>query len=423
MIPDFALSQEVLGPVISLAIGMLIGLERGWQDRALPQGGRAAGLRTFTITGLLGGVLASLPEQIRVWSISAGLVCVAAFMAIAYWRGTANGNQGMTTAITLLLTYALGAYAAIENAVLALGFAVIAALLLNLKDTIHGWLHKIEPQELRAGLQLLVLSIVVLPNLPDTNLGPYGALNPYRLWWAVILIAMLSMGGHIAVRAFGANRGVLFTGVLGGLASSTATTLALSRLVRQHPALTRVAVAGALSASGMMAFRLLLVLLVLQNTLFVETVRVLSVAALVLFAPLVWVWRYPGTVEAPVNLPRGLRPYSLQTALAFGVFLAAVGVAVPFVEGYLGSEGVYVVAAVSGLADVDAITISLANLYTSASLGLQTAAIGILVAAVVNLIAKLGIALIAGTPRLARLVGTGYVIAIGSGALLYWLVG
>lgn len=421
MFSDLIFTERVLGPVVSLAIGMLIGLERGWQDRSLPQGARAAGLRTFTITGLLGGVLASLPEDIRVWSISAGLLSVAAFMAIAYWRGTASGNQGMTTAITLLLTFALGAYAALENAVLALGFAVITALLLNLKETLHGWLHKIEPQELRAGLQLLVLSIVVLPNLPDMNMGPYGALNPYRLWWAVILIAILSMGGHVAMRTFGANRGVLFTGLLGGLASSTATTLALSRLVRQNPTLSRVASAGALFASGMMALRLLLVLLILQNDLFLDVMPALLLASLVLFSPVVWVWRHTGINGPPVNIPKGLRPYSLQAALVFGGFLAAVGVAVPLVETYLGQEGVYVVAAVSGLADVDAITISLSNLYGNASLTLTTAAIGVLISALVNLFAKLVITLISGSPQFTCLVGAGYAVAVGSSALLYWL--
>lgn len=417
----YGLPQGALGLLVALVIGMLIGLERGWRDRSLPQGGRAAGLRTFTLTGLLGGILASLPEDIRVWSISAGLMSIAAFMTIAYWRGTANGNQSMTSAITLLLTFALGAYAAIGEPMTALGLAVIAALLLNLKATLHGWLRKIEPQELSAGLQLLVLSVVILPNLPDANLGPYGALNPYKLWWAVILIAGLSMAGHVAMRAFGARRGVLWTGMLGGLASSTATTLALARLVRQNPALTRTAAIGALSATGMMAMRLLVILFVIQHDLFVVMLPYLLAPATVLFSVFLWECRRPAVPASQVNLPRRIRPYSLQTALGFGLFLAVIGVAVPLVEGWIGREGIYAVAALSGVADVDAITVSLAAALGSTAVTINSACLGIAIAVVTNLLSKAVMTAVAGSMALALRVALGYLAALLACSLVWFI--
>lgn len=419
----FGLSQEALGLVTSLAIGLLIGIERGWKDRGLPQGGRAAGLRTFALTGLLGGILASLPDNIRHWALSVGLVGIALFMAIAYWRGSANGNQSITTAIALLLTYALGAYAILGNLLLALGLAVITALLLSLKETLHGWLHKIQQEELGSGLQLLVLSVVILPNLPDRNMGPYDALNPYQLWWAVILIAGLSMAGHIAMRAFGAHRGILWTGLLGGLASSTATTLALARLATQTTNTDPAAIAGALGATAMMAARLMVILWVLEPVLLNALLLPLAIVMVTLTLPLIWQYRQQANLQSTSNLPGNLHHYSLKTALGFSLFLAAVSVIVPAAKTGLGSEGVYAIAALSGVADVDAITVSLAHLFSSDALTLETARTGIGIAILVNLASKLLIAAISGTRRMAIGLGLGYLVATCAGVSALLFVG
>lgn len=408
------LPGNIIGLGASLGVGMLIGLERGWRDRALPQGGRAAGLRTFTLTGLLAGILASLPEGIQIWSVSAGLVGISALMAIAYWRGSSQGNQSITTAIALLLTYALAVYAAMGNILTALGLAVITTVLLNQKETLHGWLLKIEPQELRAGLQLLVLSVVILPVLPDAPIGPYEALNPYRLWWAVILVAGLSLAGHVAMRVLGARQGVLWTGLLGGLASSTACTLALSRLVRNDPALTLPGIVGALAATATMAIRLVLILFVLQRELFHELLLVFLVMAIVLLLPAIWMHFRPKTdLECGTHPPdTGIAPYGLQTALMFALFLGVVSLAVPLVRDWLGREGVFLVAALSGLADVDAITISLAALLTAEVLPIQTVSAGIGIAVFVNFLSKWGMTLVVGSRQMAWGVALGYLAAL-----------
>jgi uncharacterized membrane protein (DUF4010 family) len=170
---------------------------------------------------------------------------LALLLTVSYARNAKlSGNLSATTPVAMLLTLALGAFAAHGNITLALSAAVIGAVLLDLKPTLHGWLRLIDHRELTASLQLLVLSTVILPYLPNTGLGPYAALNPYHLWWAVILIAGLSLTGHFAMRITGAQRGVLWTGILGGLASSTATTLALARYAREQPSPTGAAVAA-----------------------------------------------------------------------------------------------------------------------------------------------------------------------------------
>ena len=210
------LPAPVHGLGAALAVGLLIGLERGWHQRDLNEGARVAGLRTFALTGLLGGVLGSLVPTFGPWPLVAGLAGLALLMAVAYLRSAqATGGLSATTSVALLLTLALGAYASSGAIALALAAAVVATVLLNLKPTLHGWLRQIEHRELTAALQLLVLSVVILPYLPNAGFGPYAALNPYALWWAVILIAGLSLAGHFAVRVAGPDRGLLWTGMLG----------------------------------------------------------------------------------------------------------------------------------------------------------------------------------------------------------------
>ena len=188
MIESLFLPPDVSGLIAALAIGLLIGLERGWNDRELPEGSRVAGLRTFTLTGLLGGVLGHLQPNFGPWPLVAAVLGLSLLLTVSYARtAKISGNLSATTTIAMLLTLVLGAYASHGNVTLALTAAVIVAVFLDLKPTLHGWLRLIEHRELTASLQLLVLSVVILPYLPNTGMGPFAALNPYQLWWAVIL--------------------------------------------------------------------------------------------------------------------------------------------------------------------------------------------------------------------------------------------
>ena len=221
-----------------MGAGFIIGLERGWREREQAEGSRVAGLRTFALIGLLGGAAATLHDHFGVWPLAMGLFALALLGAVSYREWVrVSGNLSATSTIAALLAYTLGAMAASGSPVLAVGVAVIVAVLLDLKSTLHRWLRVIEHRELSAALQMLVLSVVVLPWLPDRGYGPYEALNPYGLWWAVVLVVGLSLAGHVAMRFTGPQRGTFWTGVLAGLASSTAATLALSRRARDQPGL------------------------------------------------------------------------------------------------------------------------------------------------------------------------------------------
>jgi uncharacterized membrane protein (DUF4010 family) len=416
------LQQDAPGLGAALGIGLLIGLQRGWQERDLPEGSRVAGLRTFALTGLLGGVLGVLLPRYGAWPLVAGLLSVALLLAVSYWQtASAQKNLSATGAIATLLTLVLGAFAASTSIALAFAAAVIAAVLLDLKPTLHGWLRLIQQSELSAALQLLVLSVVILPNLPNESYGPYDALNPFELWWAVILIAGLSLSGHFAIRLTGSQRGILWTGLLGGLASSTATTLALARHARGQPELAGTAAAGSLAACGVMFFRMAVLIGVIQPALLRTMGLTLIVSGVVLLVLGLRQWRRTGSQSGGEGPATMASPFGLGTALGFGLFLALMSVLVPSAKEWLGDSGIYVLSAISGLADVDAIVISLARQQGEGALPAATTAVALGLAALSNSVVKASIAWSAGDATMGRQVTTGLGLSLLAGAAAAWV--
>lgn len=419
-IQSYELPPLVPGLAAALVIGLLIGLERGWSARDRAEGRRVAGLRTFSLIGLLGGVLASLGEHVGPWPLAAGFVSLALLLVVGYREAVrAEGDLSATTAVAALLTLALGALAAAGHAVAALAAAVVAAVLLDYKSTLHGWLNLVEHRELRAGLQMLVLSVVVLPLLPDTGYGPNQALNPYRLWWAVVLLAGLSLAGHAAMRFSGPQRGVLLTGVLGGVATSTSATLALARRARREPALLVPALAGALASSGVMFVRILVIITVLEPPLGRVVALPLLGAGGVLFALAAWRWRRRSEGAAGGGA-EDVAPFDLGTVIGFGVLLAVVVVLVDAAKAWFGAAGVYVVAALSGLVDVDPVVVSLARLHAAgdAANAASVAMIGVGLAVSANMVTKLVMAGAAGGLHFARGLVGGYLASVAAGTAL-----
>lgn len=397
----------------SLAVGLLIGLERGWHQRELAEGGRVAGLRTFALTGLLGGLLASLPSALGGWPLFGGILGMSLLAAIAYREEVrATHDLSITTVVALLITFILGAIAALGQIALSLAAAVIVAVLLDLKPTLHGWIRLIEHRELTAALQLLVLSVVILPNLPDVGYGPYGALNPYRLWWAVVLIAGLSLAGHLAMRLTGSERGLLWTGVLGGLASSTAATVALARCARQQPSLAGIAATGTLAACGVMFFRMAVLIVMIQPALLKTFGLALVLTGAVLLLLSLWSWRGQSKMTSQDGPVAPMTPFDLGTALGFGVFLAVMAVLVPAAKEWFGTSGIYLLSSVSGLADVDAIVISLARMHANDGLPTSIAVTALSLATLSNMIVKFSISWTTGGAAVGWRVGKGYAIAM-----------
>ncbi|MGD8803934.1 MAG: MgtC/SapB family protein, partial [Gammaproteobacteria bacterium] len=219
---------------VALAIGLLIGVERGWKEREAQEGERVAGVRTFGLIGLLGGGTALLAEQLGSLVLGLAFVGMAGALTTVYVVNfrSSEDDAGITSLITGLLTFVFGALTVMGQAAVAAAFAVVTTLLLSYKPVLHQWVSALEVDELRAGIKLLLISVVLLPILPDQGFGPWQALNPYEMWWMVVLVASISFTGYFAIKIAGTRRGTVLTGLFGGLASSTALTLHFSRMSR-----------------------------------------------------------------------------------------------------------------------------------------------------------------------------------------------
>lgn len=400
----------------ALAVGLLVGLERGWQDRERPEGGRVAGLRTFALIGLLGGLLQL--DATSLLPLAVGLAGVALLFAVSFGRASsATGTLSITSAVAAMVTYGLGALATSGHVVLAVGTAAVVALLLGMKGELHQGIRRIHPDELNAILQLGVVTAAVLPLLPDQGYGPFQALNPFRLWLAVILIASLSLAGHVAARWRGAQQGLLWSGLLGGLASSTAATLALSRAARAQPALATPAAAGIVGACGVMFVRMAVVAAALQPVLALRMAGPLLMLAAVCFVATAWLWRRRpdgGGAAAPASG----RLFDLPTALAFGLLLGMVAVLARAAQEALGDAGVYAVAFVSGLGDVDAPLVSSLHMVGTGELGPRAATTAIVVAVAANMVVKAAMAWGIGGSGVGRRTAAVYLLVLAAAGLL-----
>ena len=400
----------------ALAVGMIVGLERGWQDRDRPEGGRVAGLRTFTLIGLLGGILNL--EAASLLPLAVGLAGVALLFAVSFGRASSTtGTLSITSAVAAMVTFGLGALAAGGHVLLGVGTATVVALLLGMKGELHQGMRRIQAEELQAVLQLAVVTAAVLPLLPDKAYGPFAALNPFRLWLAVILIAALSLAGHVASRWRGAQQGLLWSGLLGALASSTAATLTLARAARAQPALATVASAGIVGAGGVMFVRMAVVAAALQPALAARMAAPLLLPALASFAAGAWLWRSraDGVGEA---VPAHGRLFDLPTALGFGLLLGAVAVLARGAQHALGDAGVYAVAFVSGFADVDAPLVSSLQMAAQGDVAPSVAMVAIALAVTANMLVKGTMAWVIGGAALGRRVAAGYLAALLAAGLV-----
>ncbi|WP_225767496.1 DUF4010 domain-containing protein [Inquilinus sp. Marseille-Q2685] len=396
----------------ALAVGLIIGLERGWTDRDRPEGRRAAGLRTFAITGFGAGVAAVLAPDLGPGPLLLFLAGIGAYMLAAYWRE--QGSLGLTTEVAMLVTALLGAAAGTGHDLAGIGGAVVVALLLREKARLHGWLERFTPTETAAALQFLLIAVVVPPFLPDRALDPWEAINPAKIWWLVVLVAGLSFAGYAAVRIAGPRVGTLLTGLLGGLVSSTALTLVFARQAQAAPQAAPALAAGIVAAWAVMVIRIGVLVLVLHPPLALALAASLAGAAAVAIGCGLWLWRAASDRTSEAAPPLG-NPLDLWSALKIVALITAVLLLSKVLDDTLGVAGLYLLAAVSGLADVDAITLSAARL-TQGGLDIAAGATVVLIAAGVNTLVKAGLAVALGGRAMALRILPATVAMLAAGA-------
>lgn len=372
---------------LALALGLLIGVERGWAGRSAQEGTRIAGLRTFGLIGLLGGLWALLAQHLGPLVLGFAFLGFAAVVIAGHWLETRETRDyGITTVVAALVAFALGALALYGHSTQAAAAAVAVAVLLRFKPQLHGWLSRLEPGELHAALRLLVISVILLPVLPNQGYGPWEALNPYEIWWMVVLIAGISFVGYFAIKIAGPQRGVILTAMSGGLVSSTPLTLSFSRMGQREPALQGLLAVGVVLASSTVFPRILIVVGVVAPSMVVYLAWPFGIMMLAGYGAALWQWRRVRG-EVPLGAVKLHNPSELGTALQFGALLALVMLLAHALQAWLGHAGIYLLAAVSGITDVDAITLSLSRLVPH-TLALQVAAQGIVLAAMMNTLVK-----------------------------------
>jgi len=398
---------------IALAIGLLIGLERGWSARTEQEGERAAGLRTHAISGLLGGVTALVSQSTTPLLLGFAFLGFAGVTALFHWMESRDEhNFSATGAVAGLMAFMLGAYAVLGDPRIASAAATATVVLLALKSTLHGWLKKLEWIEIRAVLILVTMTFLFLPLLPDYTIDPWATINPAHVWELAIFVCAISFSGYIAIRVFGERNGVILAALSGGLVSSTAATLNFARLARANPTQMGMMAGSIALANAVMCIRIIVIAGAFNLSLIGALWPVLGAAALI----------QGGTgVVMIIAATRRLEhrfewknPFEVGSAIQFALFIALILVLSTLATRYMGSTGLMGLAALSGLADVDAITLALARMQEP-EITPALAINGIFLAAISNTLVKCIIAFWVGGVTIGWRTGITGLAAISTG--------
>src|SRR6476661_2297545 len=387
-IGDSSWYWQALSVVTALACGLLIGIERGWKLREEKPGSRVAGVRTFTILGLgsgIAGLLGATGEVIVAAAIAVGMVAV---MVIAYAKELRNQHDS-TSAIAAIATIAIGFLAGNGNPALAIACAAIGVALLALREELHGFVERLDADDVKALARFAVIAGAILPFLPKGNYGPLGAWNPQRLWLVVVLVTGFSFLGYVANRIFGERRGTIATALIGGAYSSTAVTQSLAQRLGSEER-GGAEPAGIALATAVMYLRVPLLIAILSTRVLVPFVLIILPAVLVAWGAGLWLYRKAPKADAPS--PPG-NPIRLVPALGFVVFVAFAAVAAKWAAGRFGEQGTAVLLLIVGSTDVDTAIITLSGLHAEAISSLL-AAMAIAGTIIVNMAVKMGITMV-----------------------------
>lgn len=395
----------------SLAIGLLIGLERERNPSA------KAGLRTFALVAVFGTLMALLSDKFgSPWLVIAGLLAVAGTIIAAYLNTPVDdedADPGTTTVVALLLCYGLGAMIWSGLSALAVMLAIGITALLYFKPELRGFSQRLVRRDLVAVLQFSVLTFIVLPILPNQSYGPYGAFNPHQAWLMVVLISGISLAGYAALQVVGTRYGAPLLGFFGGLVSSTATTMIYAKHGKANQAMTHLAAAVIVIASVVVLLRLLVVCSVVAYGALPGLLPVFAGGLLTGIVVSFYAWHKTSKVSE-LYVPETSNPAELHTAVGFGLLYVIVLLGSAWMADLAGSQGLYAVALVSGLTDVDAITLSSLRLFNLGQLSDHQTVTAIALAFLSNLAFKFGMVVFIGGRALARQVAIGFgAIACG----------
>ena len=412
---------------IAALLGLLVGLQREHAASAL------AGMRTFPLITLLGSVSAILAQHFQQsWIVAAGLLAVVAVTAVGHLlQRNSDPHPGTTTDVAMVLMYAVGALVVVGPMGAAIAVGGTVAVLLQFKPELHGLARKLGDDDLRAIMQFVLITCIILPVLPRHNYspldflhpaeagheaGPLAVLNPFQIWLMVVLIVGLSLGGYIAYKFFGRSAGILLAGVLGGAISSTATTVSYARGAQSSPAARHTATVIIMIASVVMYVRILVSVGVVSPALLETVTAPVTVLMLLTLLPALVLWL--SMRRQPASMPQQKNPTQLKSAVVFGLMYAGVLLALAAAKQYWSGRGLYAVAFLSGLTEMDAITLSTARMSLDHPTVATIAWRLIVVGSMANLVSKAGIAGLLGGWRLLVQITLLFAIPMLGGAVL-----
>lgn len=402
--------EPALALAVAALIGLAVGVERQWSGHAEGPDARFAGARTFFLLGGLGGLTGWLLAEGAV-ALSAALAGGAALLiAAAYLTASRRGSADPdgTTEVAALVVLGLGAMAGLGFLRLASAAGVAVVLALNEKSRIHHFIRRLDDWEVRGAVQFAVLALIILPILPAGPFGPLGGFRPRTLWILVLLFSALNFIGFVARRTVGVTRGYGYAGLLGGLLSSTAVTLNFSRRSRLEPEASRGLSVGVIGASTVLVVRVLGITFVLSPMTGWALLPLLAVPLVAGALLTMWgYWTEPRDADAPsVPFDPPANPLRLWSAIRMALLFQVALMALAWVQGAFGDGGVLPLAALLGLTDMDALTLSMARLGTDPEMT-DLAAKAIVLGLLSNTLLKFGVGMVLGTADFRRYAGTG----------------
>lgn len=413
-------SEFFIRLLVTIGIGFVIGLER--EHASLSQKEESfAGLRTFIMVALLGFTTGIFSLLYTYWILVAVFVSLSLMIIASYWISANKGQLGGTTEIAAMLTYFLGTLTLMGHMEISLALTVVIVVFLSLKVKFQIIVGRISQSELYAFIQFVIVLSLIFPFLPNANFGPYQVINPREIGWVIVLTSGAGFLGYMLMKFLGTNKGILFTGIVGGLVSSTIVTWVFSKKSRLSPEISNSCTVAILAASTIMVIRVFVWIIIFNLTLLPNLLIPLFLVFIsALGATFFFYRRQDNIINSAANLPLG-QPLNLREALFFGIIYTVILLVVSYANDQFGNRGIFLSSAIAGLTDIDAITISLAKIGGK-TIELLTVQNAIIVATLANTIIKLGISLWTGSKSLKKNVLLGYMLIFISGLLGFLLM-
>ncbi|WP_298693660.1 MgtC/SapB family protein [uncultured Sulfuricurvum sp.] len=401
--------------ILSLVLGFIIGLQREMHTIYSHKHKDFGGARTFSMISLFGYLSSWFSAYFSYFFLVAagviGLLLIAAYVV----NSIAVNEKGATTEFSALIAFVIGAMLHFTQPLFPVFITIIVLFILNIKEEIEEYEQTITKRDLSAAILFMLMTFVILPILPDHPIDPFGLINLYRIWIMVVLVAGISFAGYIAIRFLGSTHGIGAAGLLGGLVSSTAVAMSMARRVHENGFLVKNLAIGIALASSMMLIRAGIEMWVINPSLTYPFILPIAIGSLVGYGYIAYLYFTSKRENIPQNV-EFKNPFDLKEALLMGIVFGATIALTKLANQYIGNTGVYAIASLSGLADVDAIILSLSSLAKN-GLNPSTAHYAILIAIVTNTLAKSALVLFLGKFPLFRFVLTYYFLSIGAFAI------